>query len=373
VYDANIACCVPDRSVAPSSEPTGAPSSNGTFAPVEIIDPKACLCNEDDKKYTFEAKGNPPGGTYAWTITAPQEQAVISGASNSAQVVVDPVKISTAADDVTLKVTYTPPGLDPCDKEVKFTVVKATLAFKSAGAWTRDDKKNRENDIKPLAIYGHPSLGPQTPGDQITGWYKNIEIEATIQPCVDPLPRCKFNWQSEKLGYSGIISPPPASKFTDRLSAPPDPNAANGGWKPDHPNDSVSTDEKLESAELCKLYMIDSPGWPVGQNCQKEGVNFVLFNHKNYRSWLEIDGMQCTDKLVWRASTRIICKETAPNVYQWSLDDPLPTSNEVGSGGFDPLFVPPGARRALEELNMEEPDIPNASWLSAVVDFHDKV
>jgi hypothetical protein len=364
VFDADVGRCVSDGTEDPTSSPTQEPTSNMPVCEVDIIDPKACLCNEDDKKYTFEAKGKPPGGTYAWTLTAPNGEAVIVGAANQAKVVVDPVKLSTAADDVTLKVVYTPPNLDPCEKEVKFTVVKATLSFTNGNKWTQP-----ENDITPDPTTGDPNLGAHTPGNPAgtTGWYKNIEIEATIAPCVD-LPRCDFNWQSEKLGYSGRISPAPANIFTPLSSAPP-----NGGWLPDHPNDNAATDEKLEVAEKCKLYMVDNPGLKIGQNCQMREENWVLFNHKNYRSWLNINDMQCTDKLVWRASTRIICKKTGPNTYQWMLDNPAPTSNDVGLGGFNPLFVPPGARRSLEELLIEEADVPDASWLSAVVDLQDKM
>lgn len=368
VFDVELGHCVVDGSEVPTSAPTEEPTRKVPVCEVEIVDPKACLCNEDGKMYTFEAKGKPPGGAYAWTITAPNGEAKIDGAANQAKVVVDPVKLSTAADDVTLKVVYTPPNLKPCEKEFKFTVVKATLAFTNGKKWTQP-----ENDIPEDKTTGDPNLGAHTPGNPAgtTGWYKNIEIQATIAPCVNPLPRCDFNWQSEKLGYSGTISP--ANQFTAISSAPPQKDSPTGGWKPDHPKDGVATDENLEFGEKCKLYMVDNPGWNIGQNCRKEDENWILFNHKNYRSWLNIDDMQCTDKMVWRASTRIKCTQTAPNTYQWMLDNPAATSNQVGLGGFDPLFVPPGARRSLEEVTSEEMDVPDPSWLSAVVDLQDKM
>jgi hypothetical protein len=57
---------------------------------VEIIDPVACLCNEDEKKYTFHAKDAPPGGTFSWTLMAANGEAAIVGAANKAEVVVNP-------------------------------------------------------------------------------------------------------------------------------------------------------------------------------------------------------------------------------------------------------------------------------------------
>jgi hypothetical protein len=113
-----------------------------------------------------------------------------------------------------LKVTCTPPNLAAGTKGVKFTVVKATVDIKVAGTWTVPQNKS----------YGHPTLGPVTPGTPAgtTGFHKIVEIQATITPCVNPLPRCTFIWESEKLGYSGFISPDGKWKDTD-------PYAANGG------------------------------------------------------------------------------------------------------------------------------------------------
>lgn len=141
-------------------------------------------------------------------------------------------------------------------------------------------------------------------------FHKTIEIEATISPCAE-LPKCKFDFKHEKQGYSGTIL---NGVYTSSMSSPP----PNWGNDDDPSSDSVDEDLKLETSEECKLYVVDIPGIHAASGeCEDQGK--VWFNFKNYREWLNVDGHRCSWNLAWRASTCIVCAETAPgsNEYEW--------------------------------------------------------
>jgi hypothetical protein len=85
-----------------------------------------CLCVAQTVTYT--AVGTPGGGTYAWAITAGGTRASIVGPANQPTVNVRGDAVSAAAKDITLQVTYTPPGKAACSKSKQLTVASVSIA-----------------------------------------------------------------------------------------------------------------------------------------------------------------------------------------------------------------------------------------------------
>lgn len=357
VFDSTIDCCVVDGSPSPAPTTSPAPIS---FAPASLaptsfdqcfveIEGPACICTGEDEydEHEFVALGSPQFGAdgnegdYEWEtnndiveILTPFDRVTQVRAKSK----------SSAADDVTLTVTYTVDGVE-CFARFDLTVIQVDLEFRATGTWSP------ENDIGRLASYGEPTLGPVRPGNPAgcTGFHKNIEIVATVTPC-DDLPRCTFDFKREKQGYGGFIDANGGNSNAQDVVPPGSPT-----WDDD---DKSNADEDLvlEKAEGCKLFVVDSPGIKnVGTSCTAAELGDRWYNFKNFREWLDVNGKQCTDYLVWRASTYIQCVQIFAFTYAWqqvSLDEF--NANDVGEFDFTAMVPPPGAveppgRRELEE------------------------
>lgn len=217
-----------------------------------------------------------------------------------------------------------------------------------------NDAKILKSPFAPMV--GLPNLGPIEPGKpaKAFGFFKNIEIEASIEPCVK-LPNCKFDFYRTKQGFQGLIdSAGKATSFEiqDNSVALPD--------------DSHNADEDLEFGNDCKLYVIDTPGFIAMGNClgaeyrKPNNAAFIikagdiLYTALNFRESLNVDGNRCSKDLDWRASTVIICAD--PISKKWRAHTiPGFSSQSVGDGHFPPATFdcPEGAaggdggRRAL--------------------------
>lgn len=141
IYDPQIGCCIGEPSLAPSV----APSSTQAQADcdVKITGPSCVSYGSGLDVHEFKADGSPGGSSYLWEFpTDDPEKAFILAGEDEQTVTVQTGQESTAADDVTLKVTYSVNG-KTCEAFHSFTIISATLTFKDTGTWTQP-----ENDLK---------------------------------------------------------------------------------------------------------------------------------------------------------------------------------------------------------------------------------
>lgn len=374
-YDPSIECCVISANFTQEQEvqtrpPTAAPSRTSgptsTPGPTSIVEEcvvlifgHPCLC--EDKEYDFEAWGLPgvgangQAGTYQWTSS--DDNKVEFDDDTKQKPKVKALAPSAAADDVTLTVVYKVDDAE-CQATFDLTVLNVELELRFAG------NLSPENDVGPFPTIGMPKppmLGAVQPGTPpgCTGFHKNIEISATVTPCV-ALPKCKFNFKREKQGYGGFIDNIGGGSFAQQVS---EPFNVAGTWDDDD-SSNVDEDLNLEVAEGCKLFVIDAPGIRnVGATCTAAEHLDQWYNFKNFREWLNVNDEQCTDFLAWRASTYIQCVQTAagpPATYAWqevalAVVPPF-NANDVGGFDFTAAQPPPGAadpgRRAMTEITL---------------------
>lgn len=345
IYDSQIECCVLDPSFPQGSSTTTPPPpvTNGTVDVCFVeITGRPCICNEDGfREHDFVALGAPrfdsngDEGEYEWESSDESKVEIIN--ANDRVTAVRAIGTSEEADDVTLTVTYIVDGVE-CFNRFDLTVIRAELEFKMEGMW------DPANDATKVPKYGDPVLGPVTPGapPACTGFHKNIEITATITPC-DDLPKCRFDFKREKQGYGGFIDAAGGKSFAQKVSEPFNPA---GTWDDDDGGANPNFDEDLvlEKEEGCKLFVLDVPGIRnVGSTCTAAEVGDQWYNFKNFREWLNVNGEQCTDYLLWRASTYIECVNAVPSPLWQEADMDGFNANDVGESDETQYEPPPGS------------------------------
>ena len=257
---------------------------------VIIIASSRCLCVGSERAFT--ARGSPDGESYVWSITQGASRAVIVGGGTSRHVDVRGTSVSSAANDIRLHVVYRPPGGGSCSASIGLTTLEATLTLRTSGIW------NPDNDIPQDARLGVPQLGPVSPGNPTgtAGFFKNIEIEATIRPNAPSLP-CSFDFKRTREGREGVLTPN-GNFLPGSLDCPTGPCD----------DDASNADEDLTLSAAGTIYDADSPGLffdPPACTQQVQGA--IRVSCLNFRNWLEIDGQRCGDIILWHAHTRVRC------------------------------------------------------------------
>ncbi len=262
------------------------------------IAPK-CLVVSKEQKY--RASGNPPNGTFQWTLNQSGNRASITAGATSNEVTVRANSPSAAADDVTLQVAYTAAG-STCIQTVKLSMIgldtTTPLEFRTSG------EADTQNAKRSVPMFGLPTLGHVSPGvpPGTTGYHKNMQIKARITPA-DPNLQCKFDFKRLKQGVVGQGQP-------DGTTIPVS-GSCQQGWCDDDAGNTDDEDLTVDAPPGGSIYVVDSPGLrPVNNGACQGGNGVVLGTCFNFREWLEVDGVAATAELNWYAATRLKCDGT---------------------------------------------------------------
>lgn len=282
----------------------------------------------------YQASGFPSGGTYSWTISSGASRASIVGSTSMSVVEVRGDSRSAVAQDVELTVVYNGPQ---CSNPVtnRLTVVDVTLEFRDQGVASTDNNKRSS-----FPSFGLPQLGPVSPGNPAGtgGFFKSIEIKATIEPCVAGLG-CTFDFKRTRQGRAGVLSP--GGTFFASPGDCPAPQECDDDPPPDSDEDLV-----LDAPPSCTVFVLDAPGFFPGV-CGLANSQYVTINCMNFKEWLTIDGFRASSDLNWYASSRIQCL-----VGAWFLDNGG-SGNVVGQGQLQCLT----SFRGADEESMRVLDV----------------
>ncbi|MEM7049288.1 MAG: choice-of-anchor D domain-containing protein [Acidobacteriota bacterium] len=288
---------------------------------VSISQPPACVAR--NRMRTFNASGNPSGGSFQWSIPQGGNRASIEGANNQSSVSVKGTATSQQADDVELKVTYTDPQGNSCSQTTDLSVIEVDLIWRNSG--TLDPMFNAPAVTD--GNFGLPTLGPVSPNNPpgTVGWFKNMEIKGKVTPC-DPNLRCDFDFKRDRQGTVGFLqlTGPGQAQFQ------PEPNldCPQGGCD-DDPNE-LDEDHDLDGPPGCGVFVLDVPGLSVGSACTPTSNNgLFIINCLTFEEWLNVDGVRGSDIQRWNASTRVFCDGNS-----WQLNG-LGQGNRMGVGTLD--------------------------------------
>lgn len=273
-----------------------------------------CLCK--DRTEFWNPHYYPGGGTLKWTVSAGGDRLEIVQPDNTPNGRARGKAISAAVGDATLRVTYTTPQGVMCHGERAITVVDCALSFRASGTWDADNAVAQQKRV------GNPQLGAITPGspEGANAWVKSMEIKGAITPCIAGLP-CRYDFRREYRGRSGTIIPNVGFKAASDDS--PD------NWRGDDSHDN-DEDLRLDAPPKCTIFVIDTPGFLVGADCQQAEAGHVLIQCINFREWLNVDIRQCTSHLEWYTSTRIRCN---PTNLKWEANNDG-QGNQINSGSI---------------------------------------
>jgi hypothetical protein len=284
----------------------------------------------------YTADVSPGGGTYKWTINRGSDHAmIVPGTEQQNPVIVQGTTLSVAANDITLTVTYASPGGAVCSREIDLTTISVTLSirFQTGQTWAPES----ENGCTRSASYGNGVLGPVWPGHptaDVTGFYKNVEIKGVVEPN-DPSIDGTFRFHQRRWGRSYRQYPglPPVTDSYDC------PNQLVGCG--DNPDESLAAQDDAMSPGGA-IYMVDGPGIEIKDEQGRVDLrcadkDFVLHVCMNFRTWVEVDGQQCSPDFLWYAISRVKC-----DGQNFVPDDP---PNPVGPGVT--ACVLPGAQPAI--------------------------
>jgi len=268
---------------------------------------------------------------------------------------------SEQLNDVQIKATWTAAdGAQECSDMLELTVISVALAFRADGYWTghdpnpaNNDPAQGVNDAPLIPELGPPRLGviTSTSPPVSLGFFKNIEISATITPCIDGL-ECVFDFKRLKQGWTGDVI---NGAFEIPANVPQGANCPPPNWCDDDPAGGFQ-DEDLElgSPPACRVFVWDSPGWITEPGNPNLADGAIRLNCKQFREWLEVDGYRATNDKLWHASTEIT----------WINGEWLATNgvagNVVGEGGGEVFScpAPPGAAQPIvsENINFSDMD-----------------
>jgi hypothetical protein len=262
------------------------------------VAPKCLLVGKDQK---FRAQGNPPNGTFQWTLNQSGNRASITAGATSSEVTVRGNSPSGAADDITLQLAYTAGG-STCTQAVTLSVIgldaTTPLEFRTSGeADTQNAKRN-------IPMFGLPTLGEVSPGvpPGTTGYHKNMQIRARITPA-DPNLQCRFDFKRLKQGVVGQGNPDGTTH--------PVSGSCEQGWCDDDAGNTDDEDLLVDAPPGGSIYVLDTPGLrPTNNGACQGGNGVVLGTCFNFREWLEVDGVAATAELNWYAATRLKCDGT---------------------------------------------------------------
>lgn len=213
------------------------------------------------------------------------------------------IATSRAVGDVALQVTYTAPDGRIAIDVWTITVISVELTLRTNDELSGDNGvRNRKSNPE----MGFPKLGPVKPGDpaECVGFYKNVEIQVHITPC--PVPGdWSYNVKRDRQGYWGSRR---GAIFVPKKGLHSPGGVDGNTWWDD---DKTNKDEDLTPSDLsdgCHIYSVDSPGPGASENgCDGYQDNDIQLVGTNFREWVEINGKQCGNKLLWHATTRIKC------------------------------------------------------------------
>lgn len=309
--------------ISENSEACVHTTSEAPDCDVIIIAQSRCLCLGKTRPFTGRGSPDPFSGSYTWTITQGASRASIVGGANQRHVTVEGTSTSGAANDIRLQVEYQSPGGGVCSASIGLTTINAELILRAS------DTISFENGADQDTTVGHPRLGPVTPGNPpgCMGFFKNVEIRAGISPGDLSIP-CKDKFKFRRIvvrGRSGLLFPD-GTWDADDIDCPVGPC----------PDDSLANRQDVMPAPstgtVSLIFDIDSPGFRVtaGLACPG-GDGQVGINWAHFDEWLEVDGQECGNHILWHANTRVRCESGT-----W-----VEVNSSVGLGHPDPGYTIP--------------------------------
>ena len=322
--------------IAPGPNDNALPKLVGVWTP---NDTDSDDTNDTADLTTITANGSDAQGTYSWAVTrgaglvqfVNPDTGKTDAAPTTNSVRLQGLAKSAMLNDVTIEVTHT--TQDGCEATdmLKLTIIAVTMTFRPANplAVPRETWSPNNDVDKTLFVgTGAPNLGFIAPGDpaQAIGFFKNMEIKATIAPCVAGLDAA-FDLKRQRQGLDGAV-------YTDVKGAliqrPGSFNCPIPMWCDDDVLGDVNGDGKPDDEDLlltpptdCDLFVIDDPGWnPQGQTCQtlaqeaaaagiaKTGNPYSFFaviNGFDFRESLNADKRRISNTLPWQAKTEVDC------------------------------------------------------------------
>ena len=279
---------------AEESEACAHPSGEAASCSVIIIAQARCLVVGRDRPFT--GRGSPDGGSYSWSMLQGGTRASIVSGANSRNCEVRGVQASGSANDIRLLVRYQAPNGSQCEASIGLTTLDATLELRSAGQWDPDNDTPQDRSL------GVPCLGPVSPGIPVvcpdaTGFFKNIEIRATIKPNAPSLG-CEFDFKRTYQGRVGVLTPN-GNWLADPADCP------NGGCD----DDSSNVDEDLSLSPSGTIFDVDTPGLRIDPpDCTTAVQGAQRISCRNFTNWLEVDGQRLGRTVEWHAETRLQCQ-----------------------------------------------------------------
>lgn len=226
---------------------------------------------------------------------------------------------------------------------LELTVVFVSLAFRPNDpfaqpreVWTGypggpSAPQDGRNDIPPVGAGGEPLLGAIAPGfpPTATGFFKNIEISASVSPCINSLGSVA-DFKRLRQGFDGVVATINGqAQFLvnsgETTHCPPP------AWCDDDVNNGqvFNDDEDLafDAPPACTVFVIDGPGLDIGGPCTQAQIDAGAqpVHCMNFVEWFNLDGFRASATLNWSTATAVSC---GPN-GQW-VEGNAWSTNRVG-------------------------------------------
>ncbi|RMH30358.1 MAG: hypothetical protein D6692_02295, partial [Planctomycetota bacterium] len=301
--------------------------------------PRGDGANDRDDLPAVKAAGGGPGGTYTWEVVQGADKVELVSPSfagggaptppgpSDATVRIHGLAPSGQLNDVQIKATWrSADGAQECSDMLELTVIVATLTFRPTDplAVPRERISTGNDFIQNLDAGGQqfatetgwPFLGVIAPASppEATWYTKNMEITASIQPCVDGL-ECVFDFKRLRQGLTGLANPTTGEGALWSSSCPQpnwcDDDAINGEVA------NFDEDLQLDPPPACTVFVIDAPGLDPHSPlmpCDANNQGKIALNQFTFQEWLNADGFRASGTTTWSASTELTC-----NAGQWNM------------------------------------------------------
>jgi len=245
------------------------------------------------------------------------------GAGAGPKVYLRGLTASEEIDDVQIQVVHTSAEGVPSEPEmIELTVIAVALSFRPmdpervpreelspANEFGEDLDASAIHSGFPLLgfISGFPLLGFIAPGmpPPPSGFRKNMELVATITPCVPAVDQVGFDWE---LDFKRVRQSPVEGVFDandQEIPTPGAPKCPPPMWCDDD-GDNEDEDLFLDSFPQCTVFSVDTPGIGFLDCGPNEQGHYFIFAD-SFREWLNAGGFRASETREWHARTQAVC------------------------------------------------------------------